>query len=103
MIAIFERELKRLSNHRNTYLLGALLLLLHGLFMTVYHFYIGSTRYEVILGSVALFVCLFLPLWTVSRFLSVGKERENGFLQMLPLKELQYLKRFALFHGHPKG
>lgn len=85
MSAIWERELKLLINKKRFYLLGGLFLFLHGLFMTLYHFYMGRTRYEVILGSVAVFVAYLLPFWTVARFSKQKSGEEDRFLQMLPL------------------
>ncbi len=89
MRAVWSRELRAFANCRKGWILGSILLFVNGLFMTLYHFYVGNTRYEIILGSVMLAIACMLPLWTVSRFCRECREGEIGFLRLLPLTSEQ--------------
>lgn len=99
MRAVFERELRAFFRGRLAWMMCSILLLLNGALMTYFHFYLGNTRYEILLGTMMLMLCALLPLWIVPRMNRLEDSEEEQFLNSLPLsaEEIFFGKFLAAF------
>ncbi len=88
MSTVFLRQMRLFWTEKKSWILSALLLLGNGVFMTIYHFYFGVSRYEVILGTLLLITVCLLPVVILPQW---KKGKEDRFLQLLPLTGGQIL------------
>lgn len=89
MSAVIVKELKDFFNTKKGWFLSGGFLLINGFFMTVYHFYFGNTRYEILLGSMLTAWALLFPVWAIGRFEAERKEGADRFWQLLPVSPAQ--------------
>ena len=89
MKTVIERELRAFLHTRLAWIMAAILVLLNGSLITYYHFYLGNTRYEILLGTAMLVLCALLPLWIVPRFNREEGSEEDRFLMSLPISKTE--------------
>ncbi|MBR2354722.1 MAG: Gldg family protein [Clostridia bacterium] len=97
MRAVFTKELKDFLRGRKGWCILALLMLANGAFLTYFHFYLGNTRYEILLEAMMTVVGFLLPLWVVPRMNEERGGEQACFLASLPLtkKEIFFGKLWA--------
>ncbi len=99
MRAVCLKELRAFLCGRRGWIMLAVLAFANGLFLSYFHFYLGNTRYEILIGTMMLCVALLLPIWVVPRLSAEGFGDEERFLSSLPLRntEIFFGKLLAAF------
>ena len=87
MRAIFLKELNAFLRGRKGWILLAVLAFVNGTLVSYFHFYLGNTRYEILIGTMMLVVSLLLPIWVIPSLSREKNEEEEGFLRLFPIEE----------------
>ena len=82
MRAIFLKELNAFLRGRKGWILLTVLAFVNGTLTSYFHFYLGNTRYEILIGTMMLAVALLLPIWVIPSLSRERNEEEEGFLRL---------------------
>ncbi len=91
MKSVFLKELGAFFRGRRGWIMLAVLTLFNGFFLSYFHFFLGNTRYEIVIGTMMFCVALLLPIWVVPRLCDEQNKDEERLLSSLPLTEAEIL------------